>query len=335
MPDPRFFDPPEPISAADLAKTFGLSVEGDSARRVAGAAPLHLAGTEDLSFLATKSHLAVARTSAAGMLVLPKSLASEIEGPVKLLSEAPLRDYARIVRHLYPEPAPAPKNDVPAIDPSAEIAASAEINPGAVIGPGAAIGEASVIGPGAVIGRGVVIGKECRIGPRAVISHAILGDGVRILAGAAIGEAGFGYAEGPAGLEPIPQLGRVMLGDRVDIGAGTTIDRGAGDDTVIGTGTKIDNLVQIGHNCRIGAHCVVVSQAGISGSVTIGDGVQIGGKAGIADHLTIGSGAKVTAGAGVIRDVPPGEIHGGYPAQRVRDWHRQTVALARLGKPGR
>ena len=334
MPDPRFFPAPNATTASALADTFGLEFQGDARHTVRGVAPLDMAGPEDLSFVAGRRHLEDARASSAGALIVGADLAEALEdGRVLLVSPDPQRDYARIARALYPE-AKMPAFDSP-VHPTAVLAEDVVLSVGAVVGAGAEIGAGTQIGPNAVIGAGTVLGQACRIGANVSLSHAVLGDRVRVLPGAAIGQDGFGYAEGDAGLEPIPQLGRVMIGDDVDIGSNTTIDRGAGGDTVIGSGTKIDNQVQIGHNCRIGAHCVIVSQAGISGSVTIGNFVQIGGKVGIADHIKIGDGARVAAGSGVVKDIGPGETQGGYPAVPVRSWHRQTIALARLASSGK
>ncbi|MEO1197016.1 MAG: UDP-3-O-(3-hydroxymyristoyl)glucosamine N-acyltransferase [Pseudomonadota bacterium] len=332
MPDPRFFPAPEPIALAALAATFDLQLHNDTGHAVSGVAPLDIATGQDLSFVASHAHLEAALASAAAAFVVPQGLVDALPGQALLVSVAPQRDYARIARQLYPASVAAFDR---AVDPTARLGEGVRLAQGAVIGPGVEIGVGSTIGSNAVIGAGVVLGEACAIGANVSLSHAILGARVRVMPGACLGQDGFGYAEGEAGLEPIPQLGRVMIGDDVDIGSNTTIDRGAGGDTVIGPGTKIDNQVQIGHNCKIGAHCVIVSQAGISGSVTIGNFVQIGGKVGIADHIAIGDGAKVAAGSGVIKDIGPGETHGGYPAVPVRSWHRQSVALARLAGPKR
>ncbi len=319
---------PEPVSVEELASEFGLGLLGDAGRRVAGVAPLDSATAQDLSFVASKKHLDEALGSDAGALVVGEDLAAALGARCLLISAAPQRDFARIARKLYPDGALA-------IEAAAKVDPTAIVASGAVVGEGAEIGAYCQIEPNAVIGPGVILGEGSRIGANVSVSHAVLGARVRILPGAAIGQDGFGYAEGDAGLEPIPQLGRVVIGDDVDIGANTTVDRGAGGDTVIGPGTKIDNQVQIGHNCKIGAHCALAAQVGISGSVTIGNFVQIGGKVGIADHITVGDGAKVAAGSGVIKNIAPGDTHGGYPALPVRSWHRQSIALARLasGKP--
>jgi UDP-3-O-[3-hydroxymyristoyl] glucosamine N-acyltransferase len=217
----------------------------------------------------------------------------------------------------------ADQRDQAAIEPGVTIA------PGVVIGAGAAIGRGTRIAANAVIGPGVQIGRDCEIGPGASLSFCLLGDRVRISSSAVIGEAGFGVAGSSRGLVEIPQFGRVILQDDVSVGANTCIDRGAYDDTVIGEGTKIDNLVQIGHNTRIGRHCVLAGHVGISGSVTIGDGSQLGGKAGVTDHVRIGAGCKLAAASWAMNDIPDGEVWGGQPARPHRRFLRETMWLAK------
>jgi UDP-3-O-[3-hydroxymyristoyl] glucosamine N-acyltransferase len=211
------------------------------------------------------------------------------------------------------------------IDPSARLEEGVVVEANAVIAAGAEIGTGSVIAAGAAIGPGTRIGRDCHIGHAATVQHALLGNNVVVHPGARIGQDGFGYAPGPRGLLKIPQIGRVIIQDHVEIGANTTIDRGALDDTVIGEGTKIDNLVQIGHNVRIGRHCVLVAQVGVAGSATIGDGVMIGGAAGVNGHVTIGDGAQLAALSGVATDVPAGARWGGQPARPMRGFLRDAA----------
>ena len=216
------------------------------------------------------------------------------------------------------------------VHPSARIETGATVDPGAVIGPRAAIGAGTVIGATAVIGPDVQIGRDCSIGPGASIIHAVIGDNVICHPGCHIGQDGFRYLPGADGHTKVPQLGRVIIHDNVEIGAGATIDRGGSGDTVIGEGTKIDNLVHIAHNVVIGRHCLIAGQCGFAGSVTLGDHVMLGGQVGIADHLTIGKGAMIGAKSGVISDVPAGEKWFGYPAWPGRDFLRVMTSLRKL-----
>jgi UDP-3-O-[3-hydroxymyristoyl] glucosamine N-acyltransferase len=178
----------------------------------------------------------------------------------------------------------------------------------------------------------VRIGRDCSIGAHAAITHALIGDRVIVHPGCAIGQDGFGFTRGPRGAQKVPQLGRVIIQDDVEIGANTTIDRGAIRDTVIGEGTKIDNLVQIAHNVSIGRHCLLAAQVGISGSTTVEDGVIMAGQVGVADHLTIGAGAMLGAQAGLMHNVPPGERWGGTPARLGKQWLREVATLERLAR---
>jgi UDP-3-O-[3-hydroxymyristoyl] glucosamine N-acyltransferase len=219
-----------------------------------------------------------------------------------------------------------------AIDSTAKLGEGVVLASGVVIGPGAEIGDGTRIGAYAVIGRGVTIGRRSEVGSHAAIGFAHLGDEVLIQPGAKIGAPGFGFASGSDGHIKIPQLGRVIIQDRVEVGANSTIDRGALGDTVIGEGTKIDNLVQIGHNTVTGRHCIIAGQAGTSGSVVLGDFVIVGGKVGIADHLKVGDRARLAGLAGVAGDLEGGRDYGGIPARPIREWHRETALIAKLAR---
>jgi UDP-3-O-[3-hydroxymyristoyl] glucosamine N-acyltransferase len=232
----------------------------------------------------------------------------------------------------YPESGLAVWRQDRAIDATAKIGADVNLAPGAVIGPHVEIGDRTSVGPNAVIGRGVAIGRGCEIGANVTITHAYLGDNVVVLSGAQLGNPGFGFASSKSGHIKIPQIGRVIIQDRVEIGAGTTIDRAALGDTVIGEGTKIDNLVQIGHNTRIGRHTVIVSQVGISGSCELGDFVVLGGQVGIGDHTRIGDGARLAGRTGVMGDLEGGQDYAGIPAKPLKEWAREIVAVSNLAK---
>jgi UDP-3-O-[3-hydroxymyristoyl] glucosamine N-acyltransferase len=250
-----------------------------------------------------------------------------------LLSEVPYMAFARIARAFYPQPAVEPGIAPTAvIDPTAEIGGGTRIDAGAVIGRAARIGAGCHIGANVVVGDSVSLGDHCLVGAGASISHSIIGNRVNIYPGARIGQDGFGFASGPSGHLRIPQLGRVVIHDDVEVGANSTIDRGAGPDTVIGAGCMIDNLVQIGHNVQMGRGCVIVSQVGISGSTKLGDFVVIGGQAGLAGHLNIGAGARIAAKSGVHGHIAAGAEVGGMPAVPIRQWRRQSAMLARMGK---
>jgi UDP-3-O-[3-hydroxymyristoyl] glucosamine N-acyltransferase len=241
-----------------------------------------------------------------------------------------------VAQAFYPSPAPVAWISPSAhVDSSARIGADCWIDHGVVIGAGVEIGDRCRIGSHAVIGAGVVIGADGTIGANATVQCALIGAKVNIYPGARIGQDGFGFAMGVQGHLKVPQLGRVIIGNNVEIGANTTIDRGAGPDTVIGDGCWIDNLVQIGHNVQLGRGCVVVAQVGISGSTQFGDFVAAGGQSGFAGHLKIGSGAKIAAQAGVIGDVPAGQTYGGYPAVPRLEWLRQSVILGKMARAKR
>jgi len=336
MADPRFFAVEGPFTLEQVAEIAGAQVAGDASSTgpFRDVAPLDAAGPEHVSFLDNRRYADQFSESRAGACLVHPDLADRApDGMALLLSDEPYSGYARVAQAFYPAPALEPGADPAArIDPSARIGEGCRIEAGAVIGARAEIGERCRIGANAVIGDAVVLGDDCSVGPGATLVCCLVGSRVVIHAGARIGQDGFGFALRADGHLKVPQLGRVIIDDDVEIGANSTIDRGAGPDTVIGAGSKIDNLVQIGHNVRIGRGCIVVAQVGISGSTTIGDFVMMGGQAGLSGHLTVGDGARVGAQSGVTRDIEPGETVMGYPALRAKQFWRQIAALGRLSR---
>lgn len=330
MPDSRFYDSLGPLTVAELAATAGARLSDDrhADHLIAAVAPLVRAGAGDVGFFSDKRYIADLTTTHAGAVFITEAQAGFApEGCAVLITPEPQAAYARAANRLHQ--VWRHTHGSPPIHPDAEIEDGVILGPGVVVGQKARIGAGTEIGANAVIGPGVCIGRNCRVGANATIGFALIGDRVRIYAGAVIGEEGFGVTGSRLGSMDIPQLGRVIIQDAVTVGAGSCIDRGAWDDTVIGEQTKIDNLVQIAHNVRLGRNCILAAQTGISGSCEVGDGVMFGGRAGIADHINIGSGARVAAAAGVMKDIPAGETWGGTPARPLRRFMRETAWLAR------
>ncbi len=350
MSAPFFFKRSGGLTLQEIASLVGGEPRqgADLDRRISGIAPLDRAAPSELSFLDSAKYAQQAATTAAGACLAAPRFVDALPGRVSVLTvREPYRAFVEVARALFPEAlrpsslfeasgvTPGTHHPGVHVHPSARLENGVSVDPGAVIGAGAEIGSGTVIGAGAVIGTKVRIGRDCAIGPNATIMHALIGDRVIIHPGCAIGQDGFGYVRGPRGAHKVPQVGRVIIQDDVEIGANSTVDRGAIRDTVIGEGSKIDNLVQIAHNVSIGRHCLFAAQVGISGSTTIEDGVIMGGKAGVADHLTVGAGAMLGAKAGVFTDVPAGGRWSGYPARSGKQWLREVVTLERLARESR
>lgn len=326
MPDTRFFETLSPLTVAELATKIGGEVERGGDRTIHSVAPLSSADGGAIAFLGDRKFAAALAATRAGCVIVPiEAAASAPAEAAVIVSRTPQASWAMASALLH---RPVTLDRAIALSEAAEDD-TVVVEPGVVLGEGVRIGRGTRICANTVIGPGVQIGRDCVIGSNVTVGFALIGDRVKLYAGARIGEAGFGATGAASGVMDIPQLGRVILQDGVTVGANSCIDRGAYNDTVIGENTKIDNLVMVGHNCIIGRNCLLVANTGISGSVTVGDNVIFGGKAGVGDHITIGEGARVAAGAGVLANIPAGETWSGYPARPIRQFLRETIWLAK------
>ena len=334
--DPRFHAHAGPRTLAEIAAAAGGRAEGgDPERRFDGVAPLADAGPNEVGFLGERRYLDALRVTGAGAVIVQPAFASAVPpGAVPILTDAPQLGFGRVAALFHPPPAPRPGvHPTAVVGGGATVGEGTEIGAYAVVGDGARIGRHCVVHPHAVVGAGVEIGDGCRLHAHSSVSHAVLGRGVVLHPGARVGQEGFGFAPTPEGrFETMPQLGRVVLGDGVEIGANACVDRGAQGDTVLGPGTRLDNLVMVGHNVRTGRGCILVAQSGVSGSTILGDFVTVAAQAGLTGHLTIGSKARIGAQAGVINDVPGGTDVLGSPAWPVRETWRAIARLRKLGR---
>jgi UDP-3-O-[3-hydroxymyristoyl] glucosamine N-acyltransferase len=334
---PGFFRKAGPFGLQEVADAAGavLASGADASLQVSGIAALDEASSSEISFFDNiRYREKFKHTTAAACLVAEKFSHHAPEATIPLLSPDPYRSFALALQMFYPE-AMRPlttHTGGEAIHPSAKIEEGVNIEAGAVVGPEAMIGSGSTISAGAAVGCRVAVGRNCYLGPNTSVIHTLIGNNVIIHSGACIGQDGFGFAMGPQGHIKVPQIGRVIIQDDVEIGSNTMIDRGALRDTVIGEGTKIDNMVQIGHNVVIGRHCVIVAQVGISGSTELGDFVVMGGDSGVIGHMKIGDGAQIAGSSKVSKNVPAGEKWGGTPAKPIKAWFREIAALKRLGE---
>jgi UDP-3-O-[3-hydroxymyristoyl] glucosamine N-acyltransferase len=323
MTDARFYDRLPAQTVRALAD--GLQVGGNAEQLISGVAAAEEAGIDDLCYVERPGAAPLASPPGC-CITTPAHAHMAPNASALILCDRPRATFARLAAKLV---APKRHDGRANIHREAQLEDDVELGPGAVIGQGAHIGKGSRIAANAVIGPGVMIGRRTSIGPGAVIGFALIGDDVTILANAVIGEQGFGVANDARGLIDVPHLGRVVIQDRVTIGAGTAIDRGVFGDTVIGEESKLDNLCHIGHQVQIGRRVQIAAFGGISGSSVIGDGVLMGGRVGVGDHRTIGEGAVLAAGSAVLQDVPAGETWGGYPAGPMRRFLREVAWLRR------
>jgi len=319
-----------PFTAAEIARQLQGEVLGDGAVVLKGFAPADRAQPGDLTFAENENYFARAEQSAASAIIAPAAFSSAKKTVIRV-ADARIA-FARVLPLFFPDPVFAP-----GIHPSAVVAKSAKIDPSAHIGPQCVVGENACIGARSVmqglnfVGTGCQLGEDVNLFPNVTIyAHSEIGNRVRIHAGTAIGSDGFGYVLDGASHRKVPQIGNVIIRDDVEIGSNVSVDRGALGPTVIGAGTKIDNLVQIAHNVNIGEHCLIVAHVGISGSTKLGNYVVFGGQVGIAGHLKIGNKVTVAAQSGVMHSIPDGEKWMGSPAQPDRQTKRQMIAIQHL-----
>lgn len=342
MADTFFFTPSRRLTVANVAELTGAKLLNPEFSNTVINALSSLEGAVEGSLVFVEHRKfsdALIGSSAVAVFCTSEIVFKVPESMAILVTSTPQRDFAQIGRILYPDSVkPVPWFGQREISPHAHIHPTAKfahdvcIEAGAVIGRNVEIGAGTLISSTAVIGENCRIGRDCYIGPKVTIQYSLIGDRVQLYPGVCVGQDGFGYIGSVSGIEKVPQLGRVIIEDGVEIGANTTIDRGTFEDTIIGEGSKIDNLVQIAHNVKIGRHCLIAAQCGVAGSTSIGDMSQLGGSVGIADHIVIGKCVQIAAGSGVMNDIPDGEKWGGSPARPFKQWFREVAALRNIGK---
>ena len=341
MTHPGFFDRAGPFPLWFIAEKVcaKLTDQKDGSSMIEDIRPLRDAGIMHLAFFENRKYRSQLAATKARACILSDNHANHVPDDTAMLATpTPYEAFARALTLFYPDALRSKAAFTPAerngrlVHPSAQIAEGAIVEPGAIIGREAVVGPRTIIGAGAVVGFRVMLGADCYLGAGACVTHAVIGSEVIIHSGARIGQDGFGFAMSARGHHKVPQIGCVIIGNNVEIGANSTIDRGSLSNTIIGDGTKIDNLVQIAHNVVIGRHCIIVAQSGIAGSSELGDFVVMGAHSGVLGHIKVGSGAQIAGMAHVKADVTPGAKMGGTPAKQFQTWARELAAVKKLGK---
>ena len=333
MEHPGFIESAGPFTTDEICAHVGAEPSVARSVDISGVKSLDEAGAKHLSFFDNKKYAPQLKVTGAGACLIEARYA-ELLPPdtVGLIVDQPYHALAKSLQMLYPtamQPSIATTNQPDQfVHPTATFEDGVVIEPGAVIGPEVKIGAGTRIAANATLGYRTYIGRNCFIGPQTTVCHALIGNDVIIHAGARLGQDGYGFAMGRQGHEKMPQIGRVVVQDNVEIGANTTIDRGALKDTIIGEGSKIDNLVQIGHNVVVGRHCIIVGQTGLSGSTVLGDFVVMGGQSGTVGHIKVGDGAQIAGGSHPKDDVPAGARMAGTPARPLSQWAREIAYVA-------
>jgi len=336
MADRSFYENKGPFRLSDISKKLGIEIQNatDIDKEIKDVATLLSAQKSEISFLNSKNHVDELEACKADALIVNTKFEKYVKAQKNiLLTESPQKLLAQVIGLFYPSPDGFKYYpEKVGVSDKASIGKNVKVCAGATVSDNAQIGENTVIGPGAFVGPSVKIGSNCHIHANVTITHSHIGNDVVIYPGAVIGRAGFGFAMEKTGPVDVPQIGRVIIENNIHIGANTTIDRGALDDTCIGTGTRIDNLVQVAHNVKIGKGCIIVAHAGIAGSTVLDDYCVLGGQVGVAGHIKIGKGAQVAAQSGVMHNIKEGEIVGGSPSLPVLQWKRSCIAVAKLGQ---
>ncbi len=339
MNEPIFQRESHGLTIAEIASLVGARFAGAGDRWLSGIAALENASPDDLTFFDRGSQEKSARSTDAGACLTTDAFARNLPThTTRLLVAEPYSAFVEVARGMFAGVLRQSFLALPGsvegahVDATARLESDVTIDPGAVIGPGAEIGCRTIIGANAVVGPHVRIGRDCSVGAGSTIANALIGDRVILHPGCRIGQDGFGFISSTTGHLKVPQIGRVIIQDDVQVGAGSAVDRGGLRETVIGEGSKIDNLVQVGHNVTIGRHCIVLANSGIGSSSTLGDFVVLGAGVGLADNVTIGEGAQIAAVSGVHHDVPIGARWSGTPVRPIRQWLREMKALAHLSR---